>query len=449
MFFEFSALRKLSLLLLASVFMLPEIVFADSRSFDRYAAFARSLEQLGDRFDVQYGLLESLIKQREELLKGIRESDSHIAQIQKNKKWHNYLLMETQLMQAALNFQLQSIEAEEIERTSEDEMSTRIGLWGDPRGRSDMTGIVGSRALDLQHSKTGEANAIANASSSLQVRGDALVHHIKTLNVAGQLTVQRRLNLVLELNGLVPKMVKWRQESLGLLNQYWELADIPGFRSNVEIKSGLVVLQRAAETNLAADLAEGILLMRLEKYSQSREKLSKLVRAPFIAPLALAARAELNLRTGDEHDAKQDWQKAFELSAKDSRLRVHRAVLYELQDKLPQARREWQYLLQNGGYELWARRALALINPSLPNVNERLLKVAEDHAVVATKLSDNSDWASELALACIQAAQGEKQDALKTAERAAEIALGDKQLVCLEFADDIANDKPAIWQFGN
>ena len=140
-----------------------------------------------------------MLSDRDDILARIADTDVNIAQLRANRDFHSYLLMENSLMLAAIDFDVQSLIDQRVSRdTSENARAA------EPFGVDRATSIAGG--------------VLARQATNLKVRGDALMHHIKTLNASGLVTLQRRMALVQELNQLVNEMHQWRADNLKVVS---------------------------------------------------------------------------------------------------------------------------------------------------------------------------------------------------------------------------------------
>jgi tetratricopeptide (TPR) repeat protein len=125
---------------------------------------------------------------------------------------------------------------------------------------------------------------------------------------------------------------------------------------------------------------------------------------------------------------------------------MHRAVVFAACEEFKLAEAEWEALLKLGGHEISARRAIALLNASYPVPSDRNKERASEYAKLAVAL-DSEDWACEMALALAFAANGQPEKGIEYAKQAAELAVGDNQVICDEIVDKIRRGDPVAWSF--
>lgn len=390
--------------------------------FEEYANIVRDIDELEADFSDTVESNSILLKHQAELLAAIRESSAHTAQLEQSREWQNFRLFESELRRAAMESSFRSLKE------------------SGERGSLKLPQVNGARQL------TNEFGVTVRAGLELQLHINGIKQQLLTLDKAGQILLQRRFEAVQELQSLQPKFAPLREQNLKLLDKYWEVSDVPGYRSQLELRLARDALHKSAPENKCADLAESITLIRLGDYNAASKLLAALVHTPGIAPLALACRAELHIRQGDKNKFNADWQLALKLAPEDARIWVHHAVCMELMGDIPAATRNWEKVLAKREYNHWARRALSLLQTARPDANKGILRKASENALIATKLSAESDWGSMLALAFVQASEGDKPAAIKSAELAADLALGNNQHLCIEVAQQIEKDLPRSWR---
>ncbi|MEM7476263.1 MAG: hypothetical protein AAF483_14810 [Planctomycetota bacterium] len=185
-------------------------LLAQESKFGAYAAFARNYEQLGDDLRVQSDQMATLIEQRNELLKGIQESNLHAAQLQKSKQWQSFRLFEAYLtaasMEATFQYSHETVYAENMDEELNAAVASGVINFG-LAGENDEAAI--RQRFEQNHRnvlrRDPASELMAQNAVRLKTQIDALNHQLKTTNAAGQLVLQRRFENVLELNTLLPK----------------------------------------------------------------------------------------------------------------------------------------------------------------------------------------------------------------------------------------------------
>ncbi len=219
---------------------------------------------------------------------------------------------------------------------------------------------------------------------------------------------------------------------------------ISNSRSNLELKSARRLAGSRIESNTEKHRRQvglAVTLMRLAEIRRSAVA-SKLDGQPrwCCRIFAKSVRAELNMLTGQEPQAKRDLV--------DSRgLKIPEAPVAS--SRLCQDARVQDYgklcgeLVQNSAYEVIASLQHGL--DAHLTQNHRIASVARhQRSAIGHRSSGGDDWHCHLTSAVCLAANADKDAAIAACQRAAELAIGNKKQLCLEICDQIRLGKDVV-----
>ncbi len=166
-----------------------------------------------------------------------------------------------------------------------------------------------------------------------------------------------------------------------------------------------------------------------------------------VQPLALAVRGELLSRTGEERDAKKAFAAAFRLAPNEARVRWLQAQAMAILKEPQLSVKSWRLLLKSGKFDISGHRGLALTYCTFWPNRQREQQQALEHAQLAHALSGETDWSCQIALAMARALSGDLPTAAAMAESAAEQAVAENKLTCLEFAAQLKDGNIPVWRF--
>ena len=166
-----------------------------------------------------------------------------------------------------------------------------------------------------------------------------------------------------------------------------------------------------------------------------------------VQPLALAVRGEHLARTGEERDAKKAFAAAVRLAPNEARVRWLQAQSMAILKEPQLSVKSWGLVLKSGKYDVAAHRGLALTGCTFWPDRRREQQQALEHAQLAHALSGETDWSCRIALALATAVAGDSLSAASLAESAAEHAVAENKLKCLEFAAQLKDGNIPTWQF--
>ncbi|QDV22597.1 hypothetical protein Q31a_08830 [Aureliella helgolandensis] len=292
----------------------------------------------------------------------------------------------------------------------------------------------------IRQRRANEAVTLANAFN----QGEQL----KQLSAASQVTVERHLKILRQLQQLALQAQQWQANHGELFQRYIALADLTGVRSEFELKGVLRELQHVQQDNLGSQIALAVTQLRLGDFPAAQQQLSKLNNnGAAIHPLVHALQAEIRAQEGDAKGAKKMLSEAVRSAPNNPQLRWLQARNSAIEGELDRAISELQPILRLGGMDIATHRQLALVYLSQATSSSRVLDKALEHAKLASSLSGESDWCSQIALALATAHQGDLAAAADLAEKAATLALAERSDQCAAIAEELRNGKIPVWKF--
>lgn len=412
---------------LSSHLLIAELAVAQGMpsAFERCATYAAAFEELESLYDHYQAVREKLSVEHADALKRLSETNAAVRELVTFQEMRGLATLEAEMLSSGQQAALQS--------SSSPDGNLPSGHF-----------LLGSRYSETAASAAASA---ARQIAQTRVQIDMLKHQMKTTDEAGRLVLERRKSVLEEIQSVMSEFYSLEVRSLELFNRYWELADVVGVRSGLELRAGRRLLQAAAADNPGAQFAHAITLMRLGEFDDPLAMLNRLANVPSVRGLVLAARAELHARMNKPDAALQDARQALSVARADGRVRVHRAMAFAALGDLKSAESEWEAVLKSGGHEIAARRAIALINASAANLTDRNKARAAESAELAGRLAGDKDWASNIAIALAAAANGETDKAIDAATRASGSAIGDKRLYCDGLREQMSRGARAVWKF--
>ena len=385
--------------------------------FDRRSSYSRSIEEMDTKYQAHQSAGERMISERKDALNRLAETQKAAGQILQTQAMASLMAAQTELVAASSQAEFSSMIAVKVP-------AQQFGL--------------STPSLQMR--------VAANQLNSIQVCNDIIQHKMKTLDQASKLTVERYWSQIRDLERIVNGILAWESTSISLFHQYWELADVAGVKSDLELEAALQQLDRSSVENPGAVFLKAMTLVRMEQFDDALLLLNRLQNVPAVHLIASAARAELLMRTGKQREARNELRQSTAVSLKDARAKVHRAVAYAAGGELRLAELEWEAVLKLGGHEIAARRAIALINASYATPTTRNKEKAIENANLASQLA-GEEWSCEIAVALASDANGESEKAIEAAKRAAHLTLGSKHNLCVDVQDKIKDGERPIWRF--
>jgi tetratricopeptide (TPR) repeat protein len=411
-------------------------------TLERGLAYLTAVEELDTKYDGLRAAGNKLIAERQDTLNRLVQTNNTVSQILQTQAYNSLLLVQTQIVAASMQAELNSFLSEPTQKRVVD---TGVDNRITPQAQLESQVKAQGNAL-VQRNFQNVVSAQGNQLANIKVDYDMILHQMKTLNEAGRLAVERHVSIVRELEKIVNEMLVWESKTMELFNQYWSLADVAGVKSDFELRAALRKLNHSSSENIGALFLKAITLARLEQYEEAVPLLNRLYNVPAIRVVVIAARADVLARTDKKREALSELRKTVPIGLNDPRVRMHRAVAFAACDEFKFAEAEWEALLKLGGHEVAARRAIALLNVSYSVPSDRNKARALEYAKLAVQL-DSEDWVCELALALALAANGEPEKGIKSATRAAELAVGENQAICDEIIEKIRLGQHPGWSF--
>ncbi len=420
----------------------PGLAQPPTSSFETCIAQVSAIEELNIKFSEHCALGGSIVHDRQETLASLSQTRQRVGQFAEIQRLNSLALLQSQLTSLSIQAELNALVAV---KNGQSPRVVDTNIY-DPRYDPKTSfGFLAAQSNQLMRSQ--EMKSLGSVSAAVQVEADAILHEMKTTDAAGRLAVQRYVSLMHELEKTVKEMTGWEQKAVALFNRYWEIADVAGIQSNLELRTSLRELEKASDQNAGAMFARAIALMRLERYEEALLLFNQLVEVPAIHAIAYGARAEAYYRLGKKREAAASLQKTLPIGLTDARVRIQRAQAFAATGELRHAETEWEAVLKLGGHEIAARRAIALINASLPGSNDRNTQKAVENAFLAAELAGD-DWSCVLAVALASAARGDMEKAVESATKAANLAVGENQALCDHIAEQIQAGAPQVcWKF--
>lgn len=407
-------------------------------AFDACMNYVQSTQELDRKFRSQKQAEQDLMVNYQKTMQSIAETRVTIEQLLSEQALQSARIVSGQLEGAA-------IEAE-LKRQWEKPVESTITHTGDPWDNPIPRLSNDVRQTLRSDPKAARVKQMADGLLALRTQVDMQIHYLKTVNVSGNLAVQRYMALMEEVAGQLNEARNLQVKPLQLFVQYWDLADVLSVKSELLHLAALRELEKAAKENLGAKFARAITLMRLDRHDQAEPLINELVQIPAIRAYALVARAELHARLNRQREAASDMNQALALAAGDPRVRMHRGQVYAFLGNWKEAEREWELVLKAGGHEIAAHRALAIINASLAAPNQRQLTKGNQYAAVAVQLAAD-DWSCEAAAALAAAASGDTSRAVQAAQRAGQLAIGSQKIFCNLMCEQIETGQAVAWRF--
>ncbi len=405
-------------------------------SFELCMAYVAATEELETKFDSHRAAGLELIAERRDTFVRLLQTRQAIEHLVRQQTLKSLQQLESQMLADSMAAELNGMIA------AKQQASTHV-----LDVRYDPTSTFGHFFQQSQERlRAQDIRTLGNHAAQLQVNMDAVAHDMKTFDEAGRISVERYMSQVRDLERIVQELVAWDENSRKLFHQYWQLADVAGVKSEFECRMALRELEKAAEQNAGALFARAVTLIRLERGDEALPMLDRLLNVPAVHWLALAARGEILMRSGQERAATVELRKTLPVGQHDPRVRMQRAMALAAGGQLALAETEWEAVLKLGGHEVAARRGLALINSSQPTRSGKQLSRALEQAELASQLAPD-EWSCQLALALALEASGESDKAFAAAEKAAKLAVGENQSYCEEIVQQIKKGAVPVWEF--
>ncbi|MCC7336775.1 MAG: hypothetical protein IT422_16915 [Pirellulaceae bacterium] len=407
-----------------------------SQSFASIMSYATTFEELQRDSEELLATQRRLIQQRDDAHARLQQSEKDLGQVKSAEVMGAMRLWEA-------NMQLQLLQLDFAVLSSQSTL--RDSASSDPllqNRRPSSTGTIESGRVLSGNIQQQQFRTVQSIN---------LGEQFKQLDLASRLVVERRQKILNGLEETNRQAQQWFVDQRKLYDRYLDQADIAGVRSQVQLKSALRELERADPDNLSARVVRAITLVRLERLDEAEPLMEELVRSPTIArPVAIALKAEVLARRGETKEAQKQLKELLKLKEIPSQAIWLHAQVAQLLNDPSQAVRQWNSLLQSGSNEVAAHRGLALCYCTFrqrSSNQKRVYREALEHAELANRLTGDSDWSCQIALALATAISGDLDQAATLAETAADSALLEKQTLCLAFAQELRDGSIPVWEF--
>jgi hypothetical protein len=375
-------------------------------SFDQIVQYGANFDALQEKFKRQSQRLDELIKQRDEALRRLDDSQRDLQQVANKSAMGQ--------MQAMV--QEQNL------------LRTRLTPL-DRRNPAAITDAV--QNIDLQSSI-----------NLTQIR-----NQIQQLDVASQLIYERQYKIIVQLQQVADQVKEYFKDSQKLIEDYLDASDIAGVESQLQNRAAIRALDRADVKDLGAMCALGIALIRDDQLDAASEKIEFLKDSPLLRPIGLAMQGEVLARKNEKAASKKAFSKALLASPNNPRVFWMRAQAYSILKEPKFAMEDWDRVLRSGKYEIAARRGWVLSCSQQINVSEADKRQAKEHAELARALAGKRNWSCTIALAIATAMNNDQAKAADIAQTAAELAVAEKKTICIELAEQLKNSTIPPWAF--
>jgi tetratricopeptide (TPR) repeat protein len=373
--------------------------------FQKCIEYATQVDQLNDVFARQQAAVEKVVGSIRELQPRIEQTELKFKQLVEQR--------------AQIGFQREMVDARSLSLLYE--FNTKTGNSG-----------------NLSRKET------ADTVTQLGVQADFMLHHMRTLDQAGRIAMQQRVNLLQQVQTLLEEYGQYHGEQLELFDKYWELADVTGERSDLERKAARRALDRADDKNPGAMFLQAMLAMRSNELDEANLCLNELGKFEEVQYVVLAARGELEARQGKTEEALRSLKNAAR-SRNDMRVRIHRAVVLGSLARYREAENEWEFVLENGKHDIKARCAISMLNALAVNPSDKQKSKALENAKAASRLAGQDNWSCSVAVALAHAANDQPDEAKSAAEEALTHAIGSQRTRCVELIDRLSGNAKPLW----
>jgi hypothetical protein len=276
----------------------------------------------------------------------------------------------------------------------------------------------------------------------------AIIDQLRQMDAVSRLAAERLLKVIEQLADIAKAAESLQKEYHQSQAEYWLVTDAQGRYCKDEARAVAHALEQVSANNPAGLLARGVALRRLGDEVQAKQHFDAAIESggPCM-PVALAAKGELMVVSGQVREGFRELAKARRLGKQDGRVAWLYAQALAADGRWASSEAEWRRLLQLGGHDAAAHRGLSLLFGAPPAGRRADPKNALRHARLACEAGGNTDWTSLDALAIAHAADGNFGEAAAQARRAADVAAGDKRELCLEHARKFEANERLTWNW--
>ncbi len=320
--------------------------------------------------------------------------------------------------------------------------------------------LASNLRLDFENNDRVPGNETPSRRTYMRWVQEAAAHAInleqqsKQLSAAGQLTVERHHKIVRHLAEIAQQASALQADARELQSKYLEVAGVASVLSEYEHKATNRVLANFDERFIAAQLALALTHIRLRDLPAAEQVLERLNTGNdrYGEVISLSLQAEIA-------SIRQDDRTATLLLAKQKKLYngllssnpliiLLNAQTYGRLRQFSNAKHLWNVAIKNKRYPVAAHRGMAYLHIRDFQGKPNHARAALTHAKLASSLSADSDWSSQLVLALATAINGDYDKAAELAEHAAENAVLERKTQCLDAAEQLRNQKiPVIANF--
>ncbi len=276
----------------------------------------------------------------------------------------------------------------------------------------------------------------------------AIFDQLRQMDAVSRLAAERLLKVIEQLVDIAKAAESLQKEYHQSQAEYWLVTDAQGRYCKEEARAIADALALVSANNPAGMLARGVALRRLGDEVQAKQHFDAAIESggPSM-PVALAAKGELMVVSGQVREGFRELAKARRLAKQDGRVAWLHAQALAADGRWASSEAEWRRLLQLGGHDAAAHRGLSLLFGAPPAGRRADPKNALQHARLACEATGHTDWTCLDVLAIAYAADGNFSEAATQARRAADAAAGEKREVCLEHARKFDANERVIWNW--
>ncbi len=402
------------------VFFAPTLSGQSTLSvFQRCSGYAQSISELNSQFNAHRARAGQLVSRRSDLLLRLEACKQDLVGLKVGEVLH-------QLSMLQVEFEKQSVRMEATTTNFEDQPA------------APGSALLRNREF-LQ--------PLSERWKNIEFRIGLGIKQSNEISASQRVTLQRKIKVVQELYTTIEEMDRLRFKQFELFNKYFELADVTGFRSEIENRAAVRELEKADTGNLGAVFALAIAMRRLNRVDESLALLTRFEATNAHAALAAAARSEIEMSLGNHAAARKLQHVALAAGRNDVRVRLLCAQSKSAGHDLKSAIPDWEFVAKHGDFETEAHRSLALIYASFPEPTKHHAEMAHEHSKLACALAADQNWGCLIARALAHSASGQRGAGLAAAEQAIGVAVGEQVSLCLSISDDIKAGKTVTWKF--
>lgn len=266
---------------------------------------------------------------------------------------------------------------------------------------------------------------------------------LQQLGFEAQRTIRTRFETIQKIIKVEEEYRQWQAGGNRYFEKYWKFTDPQKEFTIQETQAALTALQDRDKENLAAQLAEALLLTNKGDYSQASELLESLieVQGP-LQPIGLMCKALVLDGMDKDRESKLAMQSSIKIDRTNPYCRWLRARLACKQDQINIAETEFKALTTVAALQQDAKRAMALLYAQRASKTPSNAGRAVTLASEAHEKQIPPNWYSHYVLAvCLNTAK-KKDEALKQIDAAKELASQEQQERCDKLKEAIEQDQP-------